>query len=245
MTELTENTSLGEIVAFDYRIGKLFEQHHIDYCCNGNRSLREACEAIAYDPNELLIEINAVLGMQTSESINYSDLELNELTDHIVKHHHAYVEQQSNEILPLLEKVNNVHGKKHPELRQVYDLFKEGVQELAKHMKKEELILFPFISKMIKAAHGEIDPFIIATDAVKSPIDQMMDEHNIEGERFQKINELTNGYTPPEDACNTYIRTYSLLSAFEKDLHLHIHLENNILFPKSLILQKSLDKSNE
>lgn len=243
MIELTENTSLGDIVALDYRIGRIFEQRNIDYCCKGNRSLKEACEAIDFDPNELLIEISSVLGMQTNESLNYSHLDLDQLSNHIVKHHHRYVEQKSNEILPLLDKIRNVHGKIHPELQQVYSLFKEGVEELAKHMKKEELILFPFIKKMIKASYGEIEAFVISTDTVKSPIDQMTHEHIIEGERFQKINELTNNYTPPDDACQTYIRTYSLLKDFEKDLHLHIHLENNILFPKSLILQDKLSRT--
>lgn len=158
------------------------------------------------------------------------------------KKHHRFVETKIQEILPYLDKITRVHGGHHPELEEVNQLFKESAGELTKHMKKEELILFPFIRKMVKAQQsGEAAQAPFGT--VQNPISAMMQEHDTEGERFRQIAELTHNYTTPEDGCNTYNVTLSLLKEFEEDLHLHIHLENNILFPKAIALEKTLLKN--
>lgn len=149
------------------------------------------------------------------------------------------METKIQEITPFLHKVVRVHGNLHPELIEIEQLFKESAGELTAHMKKEELILFPYIRKMVEAQRSGTQvqaPF----GTVHNPIRMMMHEHDSEGERFRKIAALSNNYTPPADACNTYKVTYSLLKEFEEDLHLHIHLENNILFPKSIELENIL-----
>lgn len=138
--------------------------------------------------------------------------------------------------MPYLNKVAAVHGDRHPELREVQDLFIGCAEDLTSHMQKEEQVLFPFIRKM--AVGDDIHaPF----GTVQNPINMMMHEHTNEGERFRKIAALTNDYTAPEDACNTYRVTYALLNEFEEDLHLHIHLENNILFPKAIATEAKIN----
>ena len=131
-----------------------------------------------------------------------------------------------------------MHGDRHPELFEIRELFDESAKDLAAHMKKEELILFPFVRNMIKAQQtGEAlrQPHF---GTVENPVNMMQHEHTVEGERFEKIAKLTDGYTPPADACNTYKVAFAMLQDFENDLHTHIHLENNILFPKSIHLEK-------
>lgn len=142
--------------------------------------------------------------------------------------------------MPFLNKVVRVHSDRHPELAEVEQLFKASAEELTAHMKKEELVLFPYIRKMVKAENNKTSveaPF----GTVQNPIRMMMHEHDGEGERFRKIAALTDNYNPSAAACNTYRVTFSLLKEFEEDLHLHIHLENNILFPKSITLESTFD----
>ncbi len=161
------------------------------------------------------------------------------MADYIEKKHHRYVENKIQEITPFLEKVARVHGDRHPELNEIRQLFDASAGELTAHMKKEEQILFPFIRKMV-AAQNQNTTVQAPFGTVQNPIQMMMHEHENEGERFRKIAALTDNYTPPEDACNTYRVTFFLLKEFEEDLHLHIHLENNILFPKSIAIEASL-----
>lgn len=163
------------------------------------------------------------------------------LADYIEKKHHRYVEEKSLEIKPYLDKICQVHGSRHPELYEINELFTASVGELAKHMKKEELVLFPFVRKMVKARQNGSSVDAPHFGTIQNPIQTMMAEHDNEGERFRKIESLSKDYTPPEDACNTYRVTLSLLKEFEDDLHLHIHLENNILFPKAAEMEKALN----
>ena len=161
------------------------------------------------------------------------------LADYIEKKHHRYVDTRLLEITPYLEKIVRVHGDRHPELAEVEQLFKESAGELTVHMKKEEFMLFPYIRKMVQGRKEGVAvqaPF----GTVQHPVQAMMHDHDGEGERFRKIAALTDNYTAPEDACNTYRVTLSLLKEFEEDLHLHIHLENNILFPGAVDLEESM-----
>lgn len=162
------------------------------------------------------------------------------MADYIEKKHHRYVEEKTREITPYLDKICRVHGDRHPELFEINEHFNATAGELAAHMKKEELILFPFVRKMAKAKQENTKLEAPHFGTVENPIQMMMHEHTAEGERFRKIETLSNNYTPPEDACNTYRVTFALLKEFEADLHLHIHLENNILFPKAIELEKQL-----
>lgn len=234
--DISEQTLIGGLVAKDYRTASVFKQYGIDFCCNGNRSIADACEEKQVDAATL---IDALLQVHRQGNVTATDYDAwppDLLADYIEKKHHRYVESKIQEISPFLEKVVRVHGDHHPELKEVERLFTVSAGELTAHMKKEEMILFPFICKMASA-----NPSGAAVQApfgtVQNPIRMMMHEHDGEGERFRKIAALTDNYNPPADACNTYKVTFSLLKEFEEDLHLHIHLENNILFPKAIELE--------
>ncbi|MCO5261076.1 MAG: iron-sulfur cluster repair di-iron protein [Crocinitomicaceae bacterium] len=241
MSNISEQNNIGELVAADYRTASVFSKYGIDFCCNGNRSIGEACNADSIDANKVVYDLNEATTTQSSSSIDYSSWPLDLLADYVEKKHHRYVEAKTGEIKPYLSKIARVHGGRHPELVEVEELFNKSAGELAQHMKKEELILFPFIRKMVKAKDSGQPLQVSSFGTVENPIDAMKHDHNAEGERFRKISALTNGYTVPEDGCTTYRVTLSMLKEFEEDLHLHIHLENNILFPKSIELEKQLN----
>nr|WP_315140218.1 iron-sulfur cluster repair di-iron protein [uncultured Flavobacterium sp.] len=236
--ETLERTTIGEYVAKDFRTAAVFSKYGIDFCCKGNRTIDEACEKKDVDTNTIMDEINTVLATKNDNSIDFKSWPLDLLADYIEKTHHRYVEEKTNVILPFLAKLCKVHGASHPELFEINQLFIGCADELAQHMKKEELILFPFIKRMVKATLTDelIEQPHFGT--VANPIAMMMNEHDAEGERFRKIALLTNDYTPPADACNTYRVTFAMLAEFEEDLHKHIHLENNILFPAAAVLEK-------
>ncbi|HMV23886.1 MAG TPA: iron-sulfur cluster repair di-iron protein [Saprospiraceae bacterium] len=237
--DITKESIIGELVANDYRTASVFKKNNIDFCCQGNRTIEVACKEKQLDTDKLVKELaNAATQIQ-SGSVDYKSWPLDLLADYIEKTHHRYVTQKSEEIMPFLDKIIRVHGGHHPELHEVGEQFRESVGELASHMKKEELILFPFIRKMVQA---KLDGTTVTAGfgTVQNPIGMMMHEHDTEGERFRKIAALTNNYTTPADGCNTYSVTLGMLKEFEDDLHLHIHLENNILFPKSIELEESL-----
>lgn len=235
-------TTVGEIVAKDYRAASVFEAFDIDFCCRGNKPLQTACKEGDFSEAELLQAL-AALSLQSTEAKTEYDLwPIDLLCDYIEKKHHRYVEKQIPIIKQYLSKIVSVHGSQHHELAEIEALFNASAAELVKHMKKEEFLLFPFIRRMAKANAQEIKQHPPQFDSVKNPIQAMMHEHDSEGERFRMIKKLSNRYMPPADACNTYIVAYALLKEFEEDLHLHIHLENNILFPKALVVEKQLKK---
>lgn len=242
--KIQENQIIGELVAKDYRTASVFKKYGIDFCCQGNRTINEACAAKKIDTNLVVSDLNTLIESTSENAIDFKSWPIDLLADYIEKKHHRYVEEKTLEIKPYLDKICKVHGERHPELLKISEHFNATAGELAKHMKKEELILFPNVRKMVKAKQEksklEEPPF----GTVQNPIQMMMDEHSTEGERFRKIETLSNNYTPPEDACNTYRVTIALLKEFEQDLHLHIHLENNILFPKAIELEKELSQKN-
>jgi regulator of cell morphogenesis and NO signaling len=235
---LKETTTIGDFVAKDYRTAEIFTKYGIDFCCKGQRTIDEVCKKNNINEDQLLNDLNVVLETKNDLGIDFSSWPLDLLIDYIEKTHHRFVEEKTQIIIPFLDKLCNVHGDNHPELFKINKLFNESAIELSAHMKKEELILFPFVKEMINAtkSHGSIGkPFF---ETVKNPISAMMNEHDAEGERYRTISALTNNYTTPEDACNTYKVTYAMLKDFEEDLHKHIHLESNILFPKAKALEK-------
>ena len=240
--ETLEKTTIGEYVAKDFRTAAIFSKYGIDFCCKGNRTIEQACEKKFIDANEIQEEINAVLATKNDNTIDFQSWPMDLLVDYIEKTHHRYVEDKTQILLPFLDKLCRVHGASHPELFEINELFIGCAGELAQHMKKEELILFPFIKKLVKASLSDELIQQPHFGTVENPIAMMMHEHDAEGERFRKIAELTNNYTPPADACNTYKVTFAMLQEFEQDLHKHIHLENNILFPKAVALEKKFSE---
>ncbi len=231
---ISKDQNIGELVAADYRTAQVFKDHNIDFCCNGNRSIEEACSEKGIDPENILKALEETRETRSSGT-DFRSWPLDLLADYVEKKHHRYVERQIPVLKEYLAKINQVHGDNHPELGEIQKLFNETAGELAAHMKKEELILFPLIRKMVTRTGGAEN-----TMPVGGPIKKMMEEHDSEGARFRKISELSGNYAPPADACNTYRTAFSLLKEFEEDLHEHIHLENNILFPKSIELEEAV-----
>ncbi|MCW5518804.1 iron-sulfur cluster repair di-iron protein [Aureitalea sp. L0-47] len=232
--KITEESMVGEIVASDYRTSTEFKKHSIDFCCNGNKTIKEACENKPIETNRLIGSLIEITSTSKESETNFSSWDMDLLADYIEKKHHRYVESRIPEIKAHLKKVVSVHGCNHPELIEIEKHFLDSAEELTKHMKKEELILFPYIRKLAIASTPITPPF----GTVENPIDMMMKEHDNEGERFRLIADLSNNYTPPEEACATYTVAFALLKEFEEDLHKHIHLENNILFPKAITTER-------
>ncbi|WP_119789808.1 iron-sulfur cluster repair di-iron protein [Flavobacterium anhuiense] len=236
--ENLKNKTIGSFVAEDFRTAAVFSKYRIDFCCKGNRTVAEVCEKQNIDADDLLQNVLQVVQSENSESIDFNSWPLDLLADYIEKTHHRYVEEKMNVLLPFLDKLCKVHGANHPELFKINELFIGCAGELSQHMKKEELILFPFVKRMVKTKESDGVLSQPSFGTVSNPIAMMMHEHDNEGERFREIAELTNNYTPPADACTTYRVTFAMLKEFEADLHKHIHLENNILFPKAVTLEK-------
>lgn len=239
--KINEDITIGEIVAKDNRTASVFESLGIDFCCQGNRTIDEVCETRNIDSRDLIEDIQKVLQESKITQVNdYNIWTLDKLALHIEEKHHKYVEKQIPVIKQYLDKICTVHGKQHTELFIVQELFNASSGELSMHMKKEELVLFPFIYKMVKFKKENKPYEIPGFGTVQNPIQMMMDEHDNEDERFRQINKITQNYRIPDDACESYMACFAYLQEFDEDLHLHIHLENNILFPKAIELEKQL-----
>ncbi|NCA85049.1 MAG: iron-sulfur cluster repair di-iron protein [Clostridia bacterium] len=230
--------TIGEIVADDYRAAAVFESYGIDFCCGGNITVEEACQQKSVNTNEVADKLAAILNNQQGTSVDFKSWPLDLLADYIQKKHHRYVEEKTPILKQYLAKVCMAHGDGHPELFKIKEEFDASAGQLAMHMKKEELLLFPFIRKMVQAKSSRQPLPQAPFGNVENPIQNMIHEHDTEGDRFKKISALSDNYSVPADGCNTYMITYAMLKEFEDDLHLHIHLENNILFPKAIELEK-------
>ena len=238
---IQDQKTIGEYVAQDFRTASVFSKYGIDFCCKGNRSIEEACAKKDLDTTRIQNEIDKLLQTSTTGQIDFTSWPLDLLADYIEKTHHRYVAEKSPILVAFLEKLCKVHGESHPELFEITELFKGCAQELGSHMQKEEQILFPFIKQMVNSNISNQPLGQPGFGSVSNPIAMMKAEHEHEGERLEKISALTNTYTPPADACNTYKVTYAMLQEFEKDLHTHIHLENNILFPQAIMMEAQME----
>lgn len=232
--------TIGEMVAADYRTAQVFKNYKIDFCCKGNRSIAEASKDKNIDVNLLIAELEAATQVRQTDATDYKTWSLDLLANYIEKKHHRYVEEKMPILNQYLQKLCQVHGVQHPELFEITEEFKLSSGELAVHMKKEEFILFPYIRKMAKVKTSKTKMNAPNFGTVQNPVQMMTNEHTVEGDRFAKISELSNNYTIPADGCNTYRVAFALLNEFEQDLYLHIHLENNILFPGAILLEKEL-----
>lgn len=235
-----QSKTIGEMVADDFRTAQVFKNHNIDFCCKGNRSIMEAVEGKNIDIDKLISEIDAVQQQTTGNTPDYQSWPLDLLADYIEKTHHRYVAEQIPVLQQYLDKLCKVHGHKHPELFEISKHFNATALELTTHMKKEEQVLFPFIREMVKAKLSNQHIGQPAFGTVQNPVTVMMQEHENEGDRLRLIAALTNDYQAPADGCTTYRVAFSLLQEFEANLHVHIHLENNILFPKAVELEQEL-----
>jgi len=236
----TQNT-IGQMVANNFRTAEVFRKNGIDFCCKGGRMLADVCRERNLDMTTIELELAEKTAAVTPISEDaYQTMDLDALVENIMSVHHTYVRESIPPMLAFLHKVNKVHGERHPELAEIYDLFEGCTNELTHHMVKEENILFPAIKKLAAArkSGSAIAPFFFGQ--LENPIGMMEQEHTIEGERFFRIANLTSNFTPPTDACTTYRVAFQKLEEFQNDLFTHIHLENNILFPKALETEKKL-----
>jgi regulator of cell morphogenesis and NO signaling len=237
--EINQNTKVGEIVRHNFSTARIFEAKNIDFCCGGDISLDEAAEKKGIDTGILLSEINTMLLEEDEDSKFIESLTLTGLSDYIMKHHHAYVSETIPFLLQKLQKLWEVHGENHPELQEVHASFHDAAANLSAHMKKEELVLFPYIRQIEKfQTEGGSRPASLGL--AREAITQMESEHSVEGERFMKLSDITDSYKVPPDGCNTFHVAYQTLEEFERDLHRHIHLENNVLFPRALQLENTI-----
>jgi regulator of cell morphogenesis and NO signaling len=235
---ITENSTVAEVVTNNIKTADIFKKHGIDFCCGGGISIKKACKKKNISYTELELELS-LINNPVSNAYNYDNWKLDFLVDHIENIHHSYVEENTGLVLQYAAKVAKVHGHHYTEVVEINKLFIEVAQELAAHMKKEELILFPFIKKLVQAEKDGVKANRPHFDTVNNPIAMMEDEHENAGDIFKEIKKLSNNFTPPEGACNTFKALYAKLEEFEQDLHQHIHLENNILFPKAILLEKN------
>jgi regulator of cell morphogenesis and NO signaling len=232
----TPHSSVRDIVAEDFRAAAVFERFGIDFCCGGRRSLGEACRAVQVDPLDVLIEVNAACARKEGMTPRFAEWGPDALVAYIVREHHGYVRRALPVLLAHTRKVAAVHGDRHPELATIAKVFEAVADEMAAHMDKEERVLFPFIDALALAVRlGEPIP-AAPFGAVDNPIAVMEQEHESAGKAMARIRELSRDYTLPLDACSTWRVCFGELQAFEHDLHIHVHLENNVLFPKARAL---------
>jgi len=238
MNNLKEK-SLGVIVAENHRAAVVFEKYHLDFCCKGKRTLQQACQESSLPVEEITAALES--SFESGSCIvapSFSRLSLTQLIHYIVSIHHDYVKQEMPVIRTWLQRVASKHGDRHPEMVQVFHLFDELMNEMTEHMKKEELVLFPRIQEVeAESLSGSKNEQSLSF--LQSPIQMMEHEHDHAGNLLDKMDQLTNDFNPPADACTTFRLALAGLKAFEMDLHQHVHLENNILFPKAIELFKN------
>ena len=235
MQEFKDRT-VADIVTQNIKASDVFKKHGIDFCCGGHVTVEEACSVKGLKVNSLEKEISKSLNL-TRGVKNFDSWSLDVLIDYIVETHHTYVTNNLGLLLDYTEKVAEAHGNLHPEVIRIKGLTKSLVEELTPHLQKEERILFPLIKQLleIKANNEKVSRM-----GVQSPIHVMNIEHEKAGEILMEIADLSNDFATPEGACNTFIAMYAKLKEFQDDLFQHIHLENNILFPKAIILEEEL-----
>lgn len=235
-----ESRTLGEIVAQDWHKAHVLKKYGLDFCCGGKKTLKEACIKKGLDITIIENELQQMEQAPSHRPLPFGDWNLDFLADYIVNTHHSYVRKNLPEIRSYSEKVMKVHGKEHPELLRIHHLIEEINNELITHMQKEEKILFPYIKELVSALNNSTPKPVPHFGTVQNPIHMMETEHEEVGDHLTEIRELTQNYNLPEGACTTYNLLYKLLREFETDMHSHIHLENNILFPKAVHIEKQL-----
>ncbi|MDZ4784309.1 MAG: iron-sulfur cluster repair di-iron protein [Planctomycetia bacterium] len=238
MTLLAERR-VGDLVAERPERARVLEQFAIDYCCGGQRSLADACR----QRNLSVADVERALDIKeerTTDQPDWTQVPLATLVADIVDRHHTYLRAELPRLGAMLDKVVARHGDSHAFLHELQRTYIAMWEELANHMLKEELVLFPHVVRLEEADASGLPAPRFHCGTVMQPIHVMEDEHRSAGNALAKMRDLTNGYRPPADACSTWLALWHGLEALEADLHLHIHKENNILFPRAAALESSL-----
>lgn len=227
-----ENTIVGEIVAADFRTAKVFEKHSIDFCCGGKVSLTEICDEKGLDIPTIVYELELVQSEPAERNQNYSAWALPFLIDYIVNTHHLYLKENDEQIAAYARKISDVHGGLHREVKKITAVFDKIAADLATHLIEEENVFFPAVKRVKAAKIAGLTPEKGDLELIRVSLNRLQGEHQEIGYAVHTIRHLSNNYAIPDDVCNTFIITYRKLKEFEDDLHKHVHLENNILFPK-------------
>ena len=235
-----DSYTVGQIVADNFNTTKVFARYHIDFCCHGNVLFAEACQNSNVEPETVARELDELQNHSASNTHDFASWPLDLLLDYVLKIHHRNIRAIGPQIAELLDKVVTAHAEKHPELLQVQKLFHDSLNDLSSHLLKEENVLFPYLYKLFNASTSGTKIERFHCDTIRHPINAMELEHSGEGERYDTISKLTNGFTAPEDACASYRLVLQQLQQFETALHEHIHLENNMIFPHALQLETSI-----
>jgi len=235
-----QEPTIGDLVTKDFRKAEVFKKFGLDFCCGGKKTLTKACKEKGLDVVQIEKELREVDEQPVMPSQDFNQWDLDFLADYIVNTHHKYVVQAIPILFEYTQKVAKVHGDRNSEAVAIADNFLKVVDELNRHMMKEENVLFPYIKILVsnKRQGVTLEPSPFGT--IKNPIRMMEAEHEEVGDVMEEINKLSNNYTPPANACTTFRLSYAKLKEFEDDLHQHIHLENNILFPKAIALEEEL-----
>lgn len=236
MTQSLTAKTVGELVAERPARARVFESYGIDYCCGGKRLLLEACATQGVDAAVVLAALAVADQEPRVERRDWTQAPLSELATHIVETHHAYLRTELPRLSGLFERVVRAHAARHPEVSAAAGVFEALREELEQHMNKEEQILFPIIDRLEAGLATAADH----CGSVDNPIRQMEHEHDEAGVALSKLRALTGDYVPPADACNTYRALLDSLERFERDMHTHIHKENNILFPRAAAVERQL-----
>lgn len=236
----TDGETVGGIVAKDIRKAEVFKKYGIDFCCGGKKSLQQACNEAKVDIATVEAALQNTTGRGSNEAIDYNRWDADFLADYIYNQHHKYYYEEGPIIAELLRKVLSRHGQSHPYLLKLFDVYTYLGTELSGHFIKEEKVVFPFIKALTIAQKTGDRSLLNSQPSLTEPVQMMEADHEAAGDLLVQIRKLTNNYTPPADSCNSYHLLYKKLEDLEADLHQHIHLENNVLFPKALQLEKSL-----
>jgi regulator of cell morphogenesis and NO signaling len=242
MIDIAQQT-LANIVTNNHFTAPVLEKYHLDFCCKGKRTLADACNEKGLSIESIAQELEKTTTASLSNKMPFTEMTAEQLISYILIHHHFYVKQSMPTILGHLEKVATKHGERFPYMVEVFFLFKEINEEMTAHMQKEELILFPRI-KEVEAMSDTKNNRNLQEGFISGPIQVMELEHDHAGDILAKIRKLTNNYTPPADACTTFQVSLAELKEFEEDLHRHVHLENNLLFPLAEKLLVKQDQVN-
>ncbi len=240
---LDQELKVADVVSDNIKTADIFKKYGIDFCCGGGISIAKACEKKKVNLEELMNDLKSI-NSNLKPSQDFNKWELDFLIDFIVNTHHAYVREAFQLLDDYTSKVAKVHGAHHPPVLEIERLYVLVKAELLQHMQKEEHILFPYIKQMVLAKKENIPLTASHFGTVRNPISLMQMEHENAGDILKEIATLSMNYTPPEWACNTFKALYAKLDEFEQDLHLHVHLENNILFPKAILVEKSFEVLN-
>ncbi len=232
MINIAEHT-LASIVTGNHQVVPVLEKYNLDFCCKGKRTLAQACSEKGIKIESITEELKMLTNAARKQQMPFTEMNAEQLVSYILIHHHFYVKQAMPTIIAHLAKVTTKHGDRFPYMKKVHDMFVIVMREMTLHMEKEETVLFPRI-KEVESLYKSGRSSEILPGYIQMPVDAMEADHEEAGDILYEIRTLTNNYTPPQDACATFKVTLAELKEFEEDLHKHVHIENNILFPKAI-----------